>query len=80
MKQTIPHPLHADLMLAVSALPLMKTGGDLVGGEVDAAEEVRAIIDKSMSCALSTFFLICLALSLSASVKELARFSSLGFL
>jgi hypothetical protein len=74
----------------------MKTGGDLVGGEVDAAEEVRAIIDKSMSidkmrigcqipnsdrpCALSTFFLICLALSLSASVKELARFSSLGFL
>jgi hypothetical protein len=27
----------------------METGGDLVDGDVDAAEEVRAIIDKSMS-------------------------------
>lgn len=27
----------------------METGGDLVGGDVDAAEEVRAIMDKSMS-------------------------------
>lgn len=67
-------------MLTVSALPVIEIGGDLVDGDVDAAEEVRAIIDKSMSCALSTFFLICLALSLSSSVKELARFSGLGFL
>jgi len=32
-----------------SALPVMVTRGDLLGGEVDTAEEVRAMMDKSMS-------------------------------
>jgi hypothetical protein len=75
----------------------MVIGGDLpFGGEVETAEEVRAMADKSMSidkvmrccrshtecshrpCPLSAFFLNCLALSFSSSVKELARFSRTG--